>query len=543
MMRKIWFILVIIFLGAGSTLADTTRVMAGSDVSGLWTGVGSPYIVQGNIRVARLDTLQIGPGVTVYFDGQYSFTVEGTLLSLGAESRPVSFTTDTIDHPTSWAGIRMLEPSGTCRLDYTVIEKGHALGSDEDGLGGGLFCEGARLEMNFCTVRACRAAAGQGIYCRSQSILTLYRCLIRDNGSTTGSGGGIYVSNSSTMTLTDCDIINNTSVYGGGGIIDGSVLVLNGCTFSKNDAINSGGGLYCGNATVTVSNSTFLANTSFGGGAIDGRNNLNLTMDHSLIQSNQASRVGAQGSGGGFSFASGSQRITNCTFVNNTAGTGGAVYAGSSTRFDNCIFAFQTAGGGLYFPLTGCDVRFCCLYNNNGGDFGGPFPPNSFGVIGQTNANGDSCDTYQNLFRDPDFDPSAERSYSLLPDSPCINAGDPQTAHDPDGTVADIGAYYYPLSSNSGASLSLYPSDFHLAAYPNPFNPSTSLTFDVARDAFVSLNIYDILGREVAALVNARRSAGSYTLNWNAGALPSGTYLAVLDAGGARTTLRLLLLK
>ena len=77
--------------------------------------------------------------------------------------------------------------------------------------------------------------------------------------------------------------------------------------------------------------------------------------------------------------------------------------------------------------------------------------------------------------------------------------------------------------------------------YPNPFNPSTRFEFRVSSfsakggsasgGGFVSLRIFDLLGREVATLVNDIRSAGVYTVHWDASSLPSGIYFARLDQG------------
>ena len=61
--------------------------------------------------------------------------------------------------------------------------------------------------------------------------------------------------------------------------------------------------------------------------------------------------------------------------------------------------------------------------------------------------------------------------------------------------------------------------------YPNPFNPSTKIDFSLAQPGFVMLKIYDVLGAEVATLVNEQKSTGSYRVNWNAAGLPSGVYL------------------
>jgi hypothetical protein len=79
------------------------------------------------------------------------------------------------------------------------------------------------------------------------------------------------------------------------------------------------------------------------------------------------------------------------------------------------------------------------------------------------------------------------------------------------------------------------PSENILIAYPNPFNPETMMKYRVAGSAHVSLKVYDLLGREVALLVDGERPAGIYSATWNAAGLPSGTYicrLTVSEAGG-----------
>jgi hypothetical protein len=61
--------------------------------------------------------------------------------------------------------------------------------------------------------------------------------------------------------------------------------------------------------------------------------------------------------------------------------------------------------------------------------------------------------------------------------------------------------------------------------YPNPFNPSTNIRYSVAQAGHVSLKVYNVLGVEVASLVNEQKDAGTFRVNWNAAGLPSGMYL------------------
>jgi dipeptidyl aminopeptidase/acylaminoacyl peptidase len=79
--------------------------------------------------------------------------------------------------------------------------------------------------------------------------------------------------------------------------------------------------------------------------------------------------------------------------------------------------------------------------------------------------------------------------------------------------------------------------------YPNPFNPSTIIKFQVPSSNLVSLKVYDILGREVATLVNEVKQPGSYEVTWNATAYASGVYFYRLKAGDFAQTKKLLLLR
>ncbi len=67
--------------------------------------------------------------------------------------------------------------------------------------------------------------------------------------------------------------------------------------------------------------------------------------------------------------------------------------------------------------------------------------------------------------------------------------------------------------------------------YPNPFNPATTIKFGIPEDNFVSLKVFNVLGEEVATLINEIKSAGTYNVEFNASSLPSGMYLYVLRTG------------
>ena len=79
--------------------------------------------------------------------------------------------------------------------------------------------------------------------------------------------------------------------------------------------------------------------------------------------------------------------------------------------------------------------------------------------------------------------------------------------------------------------------------YPNPFNPSTQIAFSVTKAGPISLKVYDIVGREVASLVNEARMPGSYTVRFDAGRLASGVYMYVLRSAEGQRVSRMLLQK
>jgi len=88
------------------------------------------------------------------------------------------------------------------------------------------------------------------------------------------------------------------------------------------------------------------------------------------------------------------------------------------------------------------------------------------------------------------------------------------------------------------------PSDYALSQnYPNPFNPTTTIRYDIPANGWVTLKVYDILGREVATLVNGMESPGYKEVNFNANKLPSGIYFYRLTAGTFTETRKLVLMK
>jgi hypothetical protein len=108
----------------------------------------------------------------------------------------------------------------------------------------------------------------------------------------------------------------------------------------------------------------------------------------------------------------------------------------------NTIFENNDSQEGIYFEnVNNSTINYSDLFNNQNSNFN--IIPQNVGQITTTNANGDSCDTYHNIFLNPQFVNAGAGNFYLESTSPCIDAGDPASPLDPDSTITDIGAYYF----------------------------------------------------------------------------------------------------
>ena len=144
-----------------------------------------------------------------------------------------------------------------------------------------------------------------------------------------------------------------------------------------------------------------------------------------------------------------------------------------------------------------------------------------------------------------------EQFYTIFIDS--VSAG---TTEYVDSVPLNDTVYYYWIQAvgPTGASkmavpgiptyVKSVPIEFALGnSYPNPFNPSTTIDFEIPVDSRVVLKIYNLAGQEVATLKNETMSAGKHSITWDAKGMPSGVYFYKLTSGGQSETKKMLLLK
>jgi hypothetical protein len=169
-------------------------------------------------------------------------------------------------------------------------------------------------------------------------------------------------------------------------------------------------------------------------------------------------------------------------------------------------------------------------------------PDSSLGILVTVNDNGDSCDIYGNISMDPFFESGTPYSYYLQSSSPCIDAG------------MDLGFPYYGNAPDIGALESNFmgvddftdniPTKFFLGDnYPNPFNQTTTIKFDLARTAKVNLSITNILGEEVRELCSDFLSPGSYVFQWDSQNASSGIYFIIFNADNYKKIVKCVCIK
>jgi predicted outer membrane repeat protein len=420
-------------------------------------------------------------------------------------------------------------------------------GNSADSAGGGMAFENASAAiLDSCSINSNGAGfAGGGASCIAGSSPIFTNCVIRDN--TAGAvGGGIHCQASS-PTFSNCIIRSNSAVdpfwepSGGGAYCYESSPTFSDCSIDSNIAVGGthggGGGVFCYSSSPIFSGCTLNKNSTPNGlgGAVICLNECAPSFDHCVFACNSAVM------GGGLDCEElASPSFVNCSFIRNE--NGGIYCWDSSPSFNSTIIAFSGHSGVLFGDGVTIQIEYCDIFGNTDGPFSGEIPA-ELGALATTNGNGDSCDVYYNIYLDPMFVDTLAQDYHLLEHSPCINAGDPALPYDPDSTIADIGAFYYHQAGAQvvvvavPATCALYPN------WPNPFNPTTTIHYDVKQAGWIRLTVFNVLGQKVATLTDGRHVAGSFTLSWDAANLPSGTYLCRMEAPGLAQTRKMMVVK
>jgi hypothetical protein len=387
-------------LYSNTTLGDVT-LKKKSNIIGAGTHVYSADLV-----VASGDTLIIEPGARMEFMEGKRFIVNGLLLAQGTESQMIYITA----YSTQKRGYLIFNDSSDDNsiLSYCVIEK-----SKENGI-------------NIGTASP-----------------TVSHCIIRDNYCSYGvyGGGGIFAANSNSR-ITDCEFRDNyIPVYTVGSLAElrgaginsyHSSLTIDKCIFDNNENNAQDG---WGGAIAFFQSSTILSNSIFINhntkGAIYSQWDSNITLKNCIFYSNTTpvyiydsdvceieNTLFYNNSRSMYILDANIVNVTNSNFSNNST-TGLEIKSYISARVSNSVIT----NNGEYgikgdSKLT---VEYCDVYGNTLGNY---YNCNQYiGTPVTTNSNGDPCDAWYNISMDPKFTNASGGDYTLLSDSPCIDAG------------------------------------------------------------------------------------------------------------------------
>lgn len=165
--------------------------------------------------------------------------------------------------------------------------------------------------------------------------------------------------------------------------------------------------------------------------------------------------------------------------------------------------------------------------------------------IGHTGTPSLIATTSNTTFTDPDYimTGSSEDTYLMYDVRPVYSVN--QTESDPYFQSAAFGRIEYLITDekNIASFISNLPEEYFISNYPNPFNPMTTINYQLPENGFVTIKVFDILGKEIETLVNENKSAGYYKVNFDGSNLTSGVYIYTIRVNGITESKKMLLAK
>ncbi len=388
---------------------------------------------------------------------------------------------------------------------------------------------------------------GGAIYCHSVSPKVQNNKLF-DNAASDGAGGGIYIKFGSPI-MRDNVIISNSAECGGGIYCSSSSAIIENNLIDGNTASvliwldsSLGGGLCISGGSPLVKDNIIQNNIAFnndlegyalGGGIYVFRSET--LIKNNLITENLVVIFGGYGDGSGIANISYLSDTLYCTIECNTIANnlGSGLFSLNATISNNIIYANSNSGI-YYYPQSNNGI----ICNNN--VYGNEPNFNNCPLgIGNTswgfNINGTACDSCFNISEDPLFVSNQNGNYFLSQivagqneQSPCVNAGSgdvtefelenytTRTDSIADIAIVDIG-YHYPdgIIVTNIEDVEFQPKLYQFFNYPNPFNPQTTISFQLSENDEVNLSIYNIKGQKIKTIVNQKLEQGLHQITWD----------------------------
>jgi parallel beta-helix repeat protein len=344
---------------------------------------------------------------------------------------------------------------------------------------------------------------------------------------------GIYTQNASPTIIGNIFLDNYNTEHGGAISSFGGCPIVTNNYFEGNISIDLGGGaVFSYQGRIVVINNVFYRNYApyHHGGAIHIFTSDKSWVHHNLFYQNSCLALGG---------AVVLSVCNNSRFYNNTV-------------VDNSDIEAHGAGVAVWYS-NNCYVYNNIIIQNNGiGIHHYPVNDNTFAYndVWTNSINYDGAEPGDgSISADPLFVGGDPFSFHLTFNSPCIDAGDPTSEPDPDGTIADMGAYYYDQQVGIADGWHFNPREYFLKQnFPNPFNASTNIEFNLPEASHVSLEIFDSAGRKVTTVIDGQYAAGEHRVIWDGcnedgNLLSSGVYFYELKSPEGTSSKSMLMLK
>jgi len=416
--------------------------------------------------------------------------------------------------------------------DSTAILCGFTVINGNQTYGGGITFDNSSPKLqNLLITQNYAGTNGGGVNCYYNSHPIINYVIISYNQSGQYGGGFTCVSYSN-PTLNNVSILSNTADIGGGGLncYLNSNPTLNNVKISNNFAEEYGGGVYCINSNPILENVTISNNivNEYGGGICCSFGSCP-SLDNVTVSNNTSGFAG----GGLNCYSNSNPILDNVTMSNNSSVYGGGIYCdeNSSPSLVNCIL-WNDYPQEVYFNYYNNSNTITILYSDiEGGEID---------IV--TNNNGTVNWLDGNIDNDPLFVDPSNGDYHLswinypIQDttmSPCIDTGDPNSSLDPDGTTADMGAYYF----NQSVSIDDTPalSQYKFYHYPNPIrytDNTINVSFTLKKNSNVCIELYNIKGQLIEKIIDKKRNIGNHLIGTNASNLSSGIFFMKLNIDG-----------
>ena len=397
-----------------------------------------------------------------------------------------------------------------------TVQNGYAQGDVPYSFGGGIYCRYSSPSLENVTINDNTATEGGGIYLL-WSHPSLTNVTITDNVSW-AFGGGIHSGLGSNPSMSDVMITGNSANYYGGGIsVENSHPIMVNVIISNNSA-DEGGGIWGWHA-ITIENVTISGNSANEGGGLYCRAIADQFLRNIIVKDNWANL------GGGLYCENSSPGLVNVTITGNPAEIqGGGIYCEESSHphLNNCIL-WNNAPQEVVFHPDGYpnSITVSCSDIQGGEE----------GI--EINDHGEVYWLENNIDENPHFCFPGIDNYRLQFDSPCRT------------DVCGFMGYTGETCDGEGVDdLIAEPTGFYLAdAYPNPFNPSTTIEYSLATSGSVHLSVYNINGQLIDVVHDGFVPAGHHTATWSPQDLSSGVYLIELRSGRYAVSRKVMYLK